>query len=1128
MQSRFLLLKASAGSGKTFNLALQYIALLLVHGEREYRHTLAVTFTNKATAEMKDRILQFLYNFWKGTGDKDAFRKCKEILRETYQQDMPDEEIRERSHRALHAILHDYSRFCVSTIDAFFQSVLRNMAHELGLNARLQVDLDDKDVIELAVENFMEELGDEGKEERGERREERGTSPRRWLQQYIEQQLADGRPWDVRRELKHMAGMLFQEEYLKRSLQPDNKPFDLTNIAQFKKTLATERRKAVDPIKQSATQFEETLRKAGYDYEDFFNYQADVRKYIESMKDGHLEATFGKRLTDMVDDPKKMLKSALRKDPSLHPIAEALSNQLEQLHKLHEKGLHKTGSIELALANLSPIGLLGAIDDEITRLSNERNRFMLARTPIMLKRMIGNDDASFIFERTGTQFRNIMIDEFQDTSQLQWENFRTLLLDNLASGGLSMIVGDIKQSIYRWRNGDWHILQGLGRDGYNGVPLKEEPLDVNFRSLGRIVTFNNRFFRIAADKLDLLAGNESHQLRDLYADVEQQIDPKKDKEGGYVRIRICRSDQKETIEAWTETMLADLCAQVRCLHDQGLPYEEMTILLRKNRFINPVISYFAKHIPEVQLVSNEAFLLGASVAVNMVVNALQMVDDIERDPVAVRYVAKHYLQDVQHREITESDAMLPSIGDILPEAFMQHLEELRLLPLYELCEKLYRLLDIHEIEQQDAYLFCFFDELANYLRDNPSDIPTFLQYWNDNMCKIAIPNGESQGIRIYTIHKSKGLAFHTVLMPFTEWDIEKDMQGDLYWCSPQEEPLNQMGTLPIKFSSKKIQDTVFEPDYIVEHANRRADELNTLYVAFTRAKVNLLVWGLSKGETREDEESGKKVLGTKLDETTADLLYVGLDEVEGITVEKEDEESPFTTYSFGGERNVFNEQNPQPSILNPQSSILNPQSPNPQSPNPQSSILNPQSSIQMQSYEGGFTFRQSGEAEKFVRQAGEEADIDSTTLDYIEQGKLLHYIFSQIHTSDDISHVVRQFSLRGILKTEEQEKHVRELALRGLRHERVQDWFSGRYRLFNECNILVPDDNGKLKKKRPDRVMMSSERIIVVDFKFGRENEDYKTQVKEYKEILQSMYPDRQVEGWLWYVYKNKVEEIRD
>ena len=1075
MESRFLLFKASAGSGKTYNLAIQYIALLLFRGEHEFRHTLAVTFTNKATAEMKDRILQFLYDMWKGLPNSQGkIADAQKVLKNIYNTTLTDDEVRQRCHRALSTILHNYSHFYVSTIDAFFQGILRSMAHELGLNARLQADLDDKNIIELAVENLIDDL----------RHDNRDVLP--WLSTYIEQQLSENKPWDVRRELKQMARLLFKEEYLKRSLDDRNQPFNIGNINQFKKELQEEKKKWLTPVQQAADGFEEILRNLGLDYEELFSYQADIHRYIQGMKAGNMEITFGKRLQDMVTDPPKMLKAALRNEASLKPIAQQLAHQLGHINQLQQKASQHINSIDLALANLTPMGLFGAIDHEVSRLSNERNRFMLARTPIMLRRMIQGEDASFVFERIGTQYHNIMIDEFQDTSRLQWENFRTLLIDNLASGGLSMIVGDIKQSIYRWRNGDWHILHELDLHGHNGIPLIHNPLDKNFRSMGNIVRFNNWLFPLAAKELDKLGGEQNQQLHELYADVEQAIT--RDEDGGYVRIHLCHSNEKATIEAWEETMLDDLCQQVERLHTRGIAYKDMTILVRQNRFIQPTIAYFAKQLPHIRLVSNEAFLLGSSVAVKMIVCALQVVDDISRDPVALYYLAEQYRQKIQKQEGFLQPAMLEDYLKELPDAFSQHLDKLRCLPLYELCEKLYRLLDIHEFaERQDAFLFTFFDELSAYLREQPSDIPTFLQYWYDKMQMLPIPNGEVDGIRIYTIHKSKGLAFHTVLMPYADWDIERDMMNDLHWCMPDSPPLNGMGSLPIRFTGKKIQGTAFENDYKEEHASRRADELNTLYVAFTRAKENLLVWGLSKGDMQSDKQ----------DENIADLLYKVL---KG-DAPAEEEFFTYEPYAANGanEPHETNEAN------------------------------EPHNLVTMCSYEGSLQFRQSGQAAEFVKQAGEETETDEKRLSYIEQGKLLHYIFSQIQTAEDIERITNHFAKQGILQSEKQVQQVRNLALRGLRNKMVKDWFSGHYQLFNECSILLPDPENpsKLLRRRPDRVMIDEERIIVVDFKFGKANDEYHRQVAEYINVLQSMYPTKQVEGWLWYVYNNKVEEVR-
>lgn len=1070
MKSRFLLFKASAGSGKTYNLAIQYIALLVARGEHEFRYTLAVTFTNKATAEMKDRILEFLYAVWKGRPGSDGkVRDIQQAIEKLYGERPEEEQIRERCGSALHAILHDYSRFTVSTIDAFFQTVLRSMAHELGLSARLQADLDDKNVIELAVESLIDGL----------RHDNRDVLP--WLRQYIEQQLEEGHSWDVRRKLKDIALMLFREEYLKRSLDPRNLPFDIQNIAAFRKTLEAERARLLAPLKQEAERFEELVRGTGMGYEELFSYQADVRRYIENIRSGNTDTAFGKRLSDMAAEPKKLMKAALRGQMSLVPAFELMAGQLARIGNLHAEAQKRLGSISLALSNLTPMGLLGAIEKEVTRLSAERNRFMLARTPIMLRRMIQDEDASFIFERTGTLYRNIMIDEFQDTSRLQWENFRTLLIDNLASGGLSMIVGDIKQSIYRWRNGDWRILYELGMHGHQGIPLIQEPLNDNYRSMGRIVTFNNNFFPPAAKALDNMVGEDCNQLQRLYEEVRQRIT--KDPDGGYVRIRLPRSAEKDFKEAWPEVMLEDMAGQVEQFIAQGMPLSEMTILVRHNKHIPTIIAYFAERMPHVRMVSGEAFLLGASVAVNMLVCALAVVDDPERDPVAMRYLMKHYRQDVLHAGSSVNEAMLAQPEDILPEAFIARLDELRHIPLYELCERLFRLLSIERMtDRQDAYLFAFFDELSGYLRDNPADISTFLLYWQEQMQRIPIPGNEVEGIRLFSIHKSKGLAFHTVLMPFAEWDMEKDRNNATNWCMTDEAPLNGIGSLPIRFTAGKIQGTAFEKDYIEEHANRRADELNALYVAFTRAKANLYVWGLSEHTLKEKRlnetvaDLMRDVLETALDEE--DIYISGTQPVIAARKEETEEKDRYTEVS-------------------------------------------------MKSYDGCFTFRQSGEAETFIRpNDGEQPD--EKVLGYIEQGKLLHYIFSKIETEGDIDRVTEDFLRQGILKSEKQKEAVRRLAHNGLRNEHVKDWFSGRYRLFNECNILVPDPehSGHLQKRRPDRVMLSAENIIVVDFKFGRPDEEHGKQVGMYVSIMQEMYPDRNVEGWLWYVYKNKVEKV--
>jgi len=1115
MKSRFLLFSASAGSGKTYNLAVQYIALLAANNEHEFSRTLAVTFTNKATAEMKDRILEQLYGISKGLSKSKGYLKdVQKELKEKYSVNITDKELMKRCAKSLKAILHDYSRFYVSTIDAFFQIVLRNMAHELGLNARLQVEIDDKEVIEMAVDNIIDGL----------QHNEQNVRP--WLQAYINQQIQEGKKWDIRRNLKGLARMLFMEEYMKRALDTSNKSFDTNNIRAFRNAIKETLEKAMKPCKDQANLVLQLLDKASS--ENKINNEKYIISYATKIQKGDLDANFGTSLSGIVSDASLLFPAGVRKKIGQVPLfACQLAEAIDKLHKEQEDARSTVNTATQAMKHLSPMGLLGAIDEEVKRINNDNNRFSLAHTPILIRQMIQESDAPFVFEKIGTRFGNIMIDEFQDTSILQWENFKVLLMNNLSQGGLSMIVGDIKQSIYRWRNGDWRILHRLEQNGLPGFQTDSRPLNINFRSQDKIVTFNNEFFPKAAAILDELDPNSPTSLKELYANVKQSV-REKGSDGGYVRIRIHSSNEENNNQdissadtttgnslsengqsihlqsedkqqgenentsntdkdtEWQDEMLRDMGEQITTLHTEyKVPYHEMAILIRKSKFIEKIINYFGSHMSDVKLVSNEAFHLRYSVAVNMIINALMALSESQKDtpnPVPLHYLAIHYRQNVLGEDFSFSQLCTIKPEEVLPPAFLSQSDSLRSLPLYELCEKIYRLFSLNKIPKQDAYLLCFFDELTAYLRENPSDIASFLQFWDETMSNKTIPSGEIDGIRILTIHSAKGLQYHTVFMPFCDGSIEKDRNDGLLWCHPTQPPFNQLGTLPVPTTSK-LKDSAFANEYDLEHFNRRADELNVLYVAFTRAEHNLFVWG----------KQGKGLIAGKYDENIADLIAACLPLQEEFFIQ--------------GNPSSYQEHDEE-------------KSENRIHPDFQKTPVN------MCSYEGKIEFRQSRPAAEFVHfKIDEEDDIDEKQLSYIEKGKLLHFIFSQIETSDEVEIVAHQMLERGILSNKRQEQEVISLARRGLQNDTVRDWFSGQYTLFNERSILTLEEE-EVKKRRPDRVMVSDNRIIVVDFKFGKPQKEHQEQVRNYINILQSMHSEKKVDGFLWYVYRNKVESV--
>lgn len=1109
MQSRLTVYKASAGSGKTFTLAIQYIKLLILSpGGQGYRRILAVTFTNKATAEMKERILQQLYGIWQALPSSDGYLSVlRAELRNETDTTLSDEDIRQRAGLALRNILHDYSRFRVETIDSFFQSVLDNLAHELSLTANLQVDLNDKEALSLAVDRIMDRLNID-------------KTTFDLIADYVDERIRNNERWDVSGEVKSFAEEIFKDAYLKHSEQLNEVLGDNKTMRKLRTDLHFIIDSARDIVESAVTHFEEELAAHDMSYESF-SRGSTLRTFLHKLSAGQLSEEPGTVVQSYLNDPQNMLTKANRKDLGLCNEAAYFQGLLTELRHYQLQCAETLYTARLALKNLNPLRLLGKIDEEVTVLNNETNRFLLVKTPILLSRLIEGSDAPFIFEKIGSQFSHIMIDEFQDTSTLQWHNFKTLLLENMAQGASNLLVGDVKQSIYRWRNGDWRILAGIGQTMATFSPDIRQ-LKYNYRSEKRIVTFNNAFFRQAAACLDALAPDATLKLSDAYADVEQECPGNKAFEG-CVNIRFYK-DAAGTYadKEWESRMLDDLCDRVRQLHEAGLPYNQMAILLRKRHQALPIISRFAERMPEVSLVSNEAFLLSSSVSVNMLIASLRYLNDPE-EMLAAAYVALHYRTDVLGQPFDLHGCVhRKHLQEHLPDALTQHRDELCRLPLYELQERLVDLLQLNRPAGQSAYLLTYFDELSLYLENNPSDIKSFLRYWDETLAFKSIPSGDTDGIRIFTIHKSKGLQFHTVLLPYFTWDIVKDQisnqhKTNLLWCKA---PLKSDGTpmapygllpvLPVTLEAN-MQHSAFASEYEEEHLQMRVDALNMMYVAFTRAEKNLFVWGKTKYELTDTSRIHDLVYA-------ALPLYLNGVETEHETVElsRSKKLDVVSSYTYG-----------TPVVPVPQAADM------PVLPfdTPLNRLI-PKAemrSVSMFTAPLPLSFRQSNRSTEFVTQTGEEvqSSADGNRNFYINQGKLLHFIFSTIRTADDIENTLNQFEQEGLIAGTAQRRRLSGWVERGLQRPQVADWFSGNYRLYNECSILSPDPRtGECIVRRPDRVMMSDTDLIVVDFKFGTPKDEYHTQVREYMQLLARMCPDHHVSGYLWYVYINKIEEV--
>ena len=846
--------KASAGSGKTFTLATEYIRLV-VENPSCFRNILAVTFTNKATEEMKRRILSQLYGIWKGLPDSMAYQKI--ICRRT---GLSEEVVRQRAGMALHNLTYNYSDFRVMTIDTFFQGVLRNLARELDLTANLRIGLNDTEVEELAVDQMIDDL-------------KVTDIMLQWLMSYILDNISDDRSWNVIGQIKQFGRTIFKDKYKAVSAEIQQKMAEPGFFERYTTQLKEIRRQALERMKEIAETFFDTLDAEQLTVEDFAYGRTGVCNFFLKLREGLFdESIVGKRVTDALGDPSKWYKKTHPNRETIHNLVDSTLNDI--LHYAIEERPRQWRlyqSADLTLRHLNQLRLLGSIEQKVRQLNEEANRFLLSDTQHLLHTLIDGSDSPFIFEKIGTQLEQVMIDEFQDTSNVQWQNFKILLAEAMShqqSGNL--IVGDVKQSIYRWRSGDWRLLNDIeAQFPHPDEQLDIQTLDTNYRSNRRIIAFNNAFFHQAAEleylSLDELP--EAEQLRKAYADVEQQI-PIERPDEGFVSISLLPQ------ENYQEQTLQQLVEGVKTLCQQGVQPSQIAILVRTNAHIPLIAQRFTEVFPEVNIVSDEAFRLDASSAVCLLIQAMRLLTRPD-DRLTKVCVTTLYQRQVLGNEIPDEQLLLctNSFDDLLPNDYIQSFKELRTMPLYELTERLFAIFGLERLESQSAYICAFFDRLTDYLSEHPAPIAAFLREWDETLCCKTIQSDVISGIRLISIHKSKGLEFDYVFIPFCDWQLEK--QGNILWCQPHEPPFDALPLAPIDYSAKQLLGTIYEPAYYHEHLQTVVDNLNLLYVAFTRASKSLHVFG--KRNARNNRSTLIEQILPLIADTLSGAMIKGLD-----------------------------------------------------------------------------------------------------------------------------------------------------------------------------------------------------------------------------------------------------------
>lgn len=1113
MEEHLTVYRASAGSGKTFTLAVEYISLLVKDPEN-YQHILAVTFTNKATQEMKMRILSQLYGIANSLqSSQQYFNKVKEKT------NMPDAVIRNNARAALTLLIHRYNNFRILTIDAFFQQVLRNLAHELGQTANLRVDLNNEEITEKAVDQMIESL-------------EKGQPVLQWISTYINNSIEDDNGWNIIGKIKTFGTNIFKDFY---KAHEANLKEQLSNADDFKVYETTLRKRRNDIRKtfnSKAKSILNEIKNANLDIPS--NYRSGLYKYLtdsaiapltnKPLKAGVLKAN---------ESPQNWTSSKCAKADKQQIqtlAAEVLSAQLSELIAYNNDNWNEFQSIQLTLSHLSELRLLHAIADAVDNLTKDTNRFMLSNTQALLKELIADSDTPFIFERIGARLKHVMIDEFQDTSTIQWQNFQVLLANCMAQElSQNLIVGDIKQSVYRWRQGDWGILNNIEKS-FAHQKIRLKTLDYNYRSEKRIIDFNNAFWeQCVANTAKEVAQDDAEKaeiVQKAYEDVAQKTH--KTTENGFVKISLYPS------KSMKEAVLEELIETIKELFNNGYGgknQSKIAILVRSKSNIQDIVNALLQSFGnEINIVSDEAFRLDASLSVNIIVSAMHLLT--HPDDVLTRgKLVKLYNQEVLKKPLTDTDLLvsinesnnidtknidkkerrklateqqMAKLNSQLPPEYVANRELLLGLPIVDLVDKLFMLFGLDQLEGQSSYICTLYDTLNDFLKDHTADIDDFINEWENSLSSKTIQSDEIEGIRIMTIHKSKGLEFDNVIIPFCNWEMEK--KGTL-WCETKNKPApyNKLPLLPIDFSRDKLIGTVFEDDYKEEHFQNIVDNLNLLYVAFTRASKNLFVFGLRQGKTTLDNIAKGTPPGNRSYAIELALRQVS-EQLQGSSLSFPDDIGSEIHFEYGTLVPETHEKEhavaDNPFLIKPDKHI-----------------------VSIATYPQAATFKQSNKSIEFVK--GEDVDPSDRTR-YIKIGNVLHQLFSTIYTTADIPARLNELEQQGIIYNDEiTSAQLRTRIEDAITNPQVQEWFSKRWQLYNECTILEYNkDTNEMEEHRPDRVMTDGKEFVVVDFKFGKEREEYKKQVQQYMEILIRM-GHKKVSGYLWYVVKNNVVEVK-
>ncbi len=1058
------IIKASAGSGKTFRLALEYLKLLMQYELIYFRHILAVTFTNKATEEMKLRILDELYRLAYNQQSEYLSRLCNET-------GFTEEKIRNKSKAILNHILHNYSRFKVETIDKFFLSVFLEFTRELGLPGGHEIEIDQLFVLDEAIEKLYRDI-------------DQDKQLRQWLLDYLEIKLLDGRSSDISKELQNLGQEIFKESFKHQSSILQDKISDKDFLKDYYRLLFTRKTSFEQSLKDIAAEAIHTMNKNNLGIDDFYQKGRGPAGYFRKLYEGQIEKANNFTLEALSSPDKWSAKTSANKEKIEELAVVELIPALERIQDIFHDEYKNYCTANAILKNIHVLGIITDIQRNVQSVLRSSNRFVLADISPFINKIISHHDAPFIFEKFGNRFHHFMIDEFQDTSEVQWENFRPLIQNSIADGNENILVGDIKQSIYRWRNSNWEILAYKLEEEFDNRFLSYQTLHKNWRSSKRIIEFNNALFKKLPGSIqnrltnDLGATAEDFEfpemlnIENFYSDCTQEL-VEQTKNSGYVRF-----DFFTHAEISQESALNSMLQHIDLLIEKGFRAEDIAVLVREKKEGEQIMRFLLSELPatvhakHIRVISDETLYLRNSSLISLIVALMRYVMN-PSDTLIKTFVCSEYENYIQNHQRENVISQINTSGDhslILLSRLEEELHRIRRMPLYEAVEFMVRVLDLKTNEKEHPYLVAFLDLIFDYSKKNITTIQGFLHYWELKGAEttISLPEGQD-AIRIITIHKSKGLEFRAVIMPYCDWSLEPHT-GSVLWSSAKNNPFNLMPLIPVNYSSR-LADTEFADDYIRERIKAYIDNLNLLYVAFTRAKEVLLASALIPKR-----------------KSTASFYEILYDTLPGISVDLKESVNDGEQQTF--EYGELPEESRQIESYEPLSVPFN-------------------------SYDTLNSLKIAGIS------PGMKEDDEWHIPTGLDRGKIMHMIMEKIITVDDIKNAVDYALMEGMIE-ETQEKSLVEYFTSRITGENVRKWFDGSCKVFTERDFVIP--GGSIK--RPDRIVICNNEVVVVDYKFGKhKTAAYKQQMLEYIDLLkETKYKVNR--GIIWYVDLDEFETI--